>query len=488
MLEHNIISYLQAENFSERPAWRGMVLSDCNGDMTGRAFYAAAASFAARLYGMGIWNRPVAVKAEHRLETLILYLGVLLSGNYYIPLAEDMAVGQVQEILEKTGADGVYTYADISRTEKMPEPGVMERLREKRRMLPENAALYIIFTSGSTGKPKGIVKSHKSMVAFLESFCREFSFSENDVIANQTPFCFDASAKDFYLMLKYRMDFHIIDAGMFFRPMELVRYLNQKRVTVLQWVPSALSILSQLKAFEKEKPDYLKKVFFVGETFQVGQLRYWMEYLPDTVFVNLYGASEMAGVCAFFRIPDNWEGDSIPIGKALLGQKIYLVSEGKEITKPGEIGEICLESEALADGYFSLEQDTKEKFVSSLTDEIAGKRYYHTGDLAKYDDTGNLYFVSRRDFQIKHMGHRIELGEIEKTAEGLDGVDKVGVVYKCGKICLYYQGDAGRQALQKHLKEKLPSYKMPNKIYCLEKLPLNRNGKLDRAALGRIPL
>ena len=138
MLEHNIISYLQAENFSERPAWRGMVLSDCNGEMTGRAFYTAAASFAVRLYVRGIWNRPVAVKAEHRLETLILYLGVLLSGNYYIPLAEDMAVGQVQEILEKTGADGVYTYADISRIEKMPEPGVMERLREKRRMLPEN--------------------------------------------------------------------------------------------------------------------------------------------------------------------------------------------------------------------------------------------------------------------------------------------------------------------------------------------------------------
>lgn len=289
-MKKNIISFLQLEysfvrNVSDASS---MVLSDSSHEISAEKFYYTAVSFAEKLYNKGIWNQPIVIRAEHRLETLILYLAVLLSGNYYVPLPEDLPEEKVQKILGQLHTRYVYTCEDIRYTDKSPAQDLLEGLEEVRKGLPEDAILYVIFTSGSTGEPKGIVKSHRSMIAFLESYQKVFAFSEKDVLANQTPFCFDASAKDFYLMLQHRMDFHIIDGAMFFRPLEILHLLNERKVTVIQWVPSALSMLSQLKTFDKEVPLYLRKVFFVGESFPAKQLKYWQNYLPDTEFVNLY--------------------------------------------------------------------------------------------------------------------------------------------------------------------------------------------------------
>lgn len=483
-MKSNIISYLHLEQGFTRGSPSGPVtLSDRYREISGQEFYAAAVSFAGRLYRQWIWNRPVVVRAEHRLETLVLFLGALLSGNYYVPLPEDLPGEKEGKILGQLQAGRVYGCGDVRFTDEPPPRDLLEGLGEARRRLPEDAVLYVVFTSGSTGEPKGIVKSHKSMAAFLESYHEAFTFSEGDVVANQTPFCFDASARDFYLMLRYRMDFHIVDGAMFFRPLELVRFLNERRVTLLQWVPSALCMLSRLKAFDREVPGYLRQVFFVGEAFPAGQLAYWQGHLPNTVFVNLYGASEMAGVCCYFTVPACWKGEAVPVGKPLPGQKVYLAGEKEVITESGMEGELCVESATLAEGYLGKDMETADVFVSTLAEGLPAGRYYRTGDIAKYDGEGNLCFVSRKDFQIKHMGHRIEPGEIENAAESVDGVDRAGVVCRDGRICLYYQGAVERRELQALLKERLQPYMLPHKITAVESLPLNRSGKTDYAAL-----
>lgn len=474
-MDKNIISYLHLEeDFARRGKNEGsIVLSDRYREISGSDFYAAAASFAERLYEKGIWNRPVIIRADHRLETPAMFLGAVLSGNYYVPLPDDLPEGKVQEIMGKLNAGEVYTYDAVRFARKPPAQDLLNGLREAREHLPDDASLYVVYTSGSTGEPKGIVKSHRSMIAFLDSYSRAFGFSEEDVLACQTPFCFDASAKDFYLMLQYRMDFHLINREMFFRPSGLVELLDRRKVTLLQWVPSALSMLSQVKAFDRNIPCCLRKVFFVGETFPAGQLRYWKEHLPEAVFVNLYGASEMAGVCCFYVVPDSWDGEVVPLGKPLPGQEVFLLQKGEVVREPGVAGEICVRSDTLADGYLDAPEESREKFGS----------YYRTGDLAEYDREGNLRFLSREDFQVKHMGHRIELGAIERTAECMEGVDRAGVVFSGGRICLYYQGNADKQRIKEFLEEKLQPYMVPRKIMCLDMLPLNRNGKTDRMAL-----
>ncbi len=474
----NIISYLRLEQdfFRIGQNLKYNVLSDCYHEISGSEFYAAAVFFAGKLYEKGIWNKPIVIRAEHRLETIVMFLGAVLSGNYYVPIPDDLPEEKVQEVMGRLQVEEIYTYDAIRYVKKPPAQDLLKGLREQRGRLPEDAILYIVFTSGSTGEPKGIVKSHRSMVSFLESYSMAFEFSGNDVLASQTPFYFDASAKDFYLMLQYRMDFHIIGKKMFFRPSELVGVLDRRKVTLVQWVPSALSMLSQVKAFDSNIPRYLRKVFFVGEAFTAGQLRYWKGHIPEAIFVNLYGASEMAGVCCYYVVPDSWDGETVPIGKPLPAQEVFLLREGELVTESGIAGEICVRSDTLAEGYLDAPEESRAKFAG----------YYHTGDLAEYDREGNLCFLSRKDFQIKHMGHRIELGAIQCVAECMEGVDRAVAIFTKGRLCLYYQGHAAKQEVKAYLEGKLQSYMVPRKITWLVSLPLNRHGKIDRIALQQL--
>ena len=211
------------------------------------------------------------------------------------------------------------------------------------------------------------------------------------------------------------------------------------------------------------------------------QLHRWMEALPQVEFVNLYGASEMAGICAFCRI-DGEEfaaTGEIPIGYPLSNSRIRLMDEAqREVREPGTKGEIWLCSEALADGYLGDEEKTKEKFVKK-----EDCLWYRTGDQAVYDEKGRLVFAGREDFQIKHMGHRIELEEIDKTTQTIPEITAACCVYAKNKLVLFYEGSLDKAELTRLLKEKLPDYMMPNRLEWLEQMPVNAHGKKDRKFL-----
>ena len=110
---------------------------------------------------------------------------------------------------------------------------------------------------------------------------------------------------------------------------------------------------------------------------------------------------------------------------------------------------------------------------------------YRTGDIASRNERGELVFVSRKDYQIKHMGHRIELGEIEANVNALDGIKTCACVYSKTdeKIVLYYVGEKDKAELVKELRDKLPRYMIPNELENLENMLFTPNGKIDRKAL-----
>ena len=136
-------------------------------------------------------------------------------------------------------------------------------------------------------------------------------------------------------------------------------------------------------------------------------------------------------------------------------------------------------------GYYNNPEKTSEAFVQNPLNPHYPELIYRTGDLGRYNQRGELVFVSRRDAQIKHMGHRIELGEIEAAAAATEGVGQCCCVYdNIGKrIALYYVGTAAPKDVAKALRERLPRYMLPTLCEVLDAMPRTPNGKLDRKGL-----
>lgn len=487
----NIIEYLGYDNIPERYLDKELII-DRGERVTTEEFLKVAAGIATEIVGRGIFNSPIAVIAEQSFQTLAFYMGILLSGNYYVTLSPELMKNRKSQILKKSGTQlicGVnepfektdnLMFEEIKKSDDLAKD--LYDLKKVRDNLPDNPILYEVFTSGSTGNPKGIIKTHEGMIAFLEQYISEFSLKTEDVLANQTPFYFDASAKDIYLNWKLKCTMHILDKKMFIMPIPLVEYLNDNKVNIIQWVPSALCILSKLKVFRTIKPKYLEKIFFVGEVFPIQQLKMWMEALPDTQFINLYGSSEICGVCTYYVVPhDLDECSDIPMGKPFGNVELCIIKNGERVTGADIVGEIWIKSATLSEGYVGLEDRNESAFIENETG-----RWYVSGDLAKYDENGLIHFVSRKDFQIKHMGHRIELGEIEQIALGIQGVREAACIYVKEKIVLYYAGVKEKAELLKEMKQKTVSYMIPNKVQMLDELPLNANGKIDRQKLKEI--
>ena len=309
------------------------------------------------------------------------------------------------------------------------------------------------------------------------------------MIGNQTPFFFDASGKDLYLMLKMGCSMEILPTKLFSFPTELMEYMNARKVSFISWVPTAISIVAQLNPFSMVKPEYLKRVFFVGEVMPMKYLNKWRKALPDIQYVNLYGQSELAGICCYFEVTGQWEDSAVlPMGKPLCNSKLYLLDGEQVVKEPGRIGEMYIVSDALALEYFHDPEKTAACFLTKDFGE-GPVRCFKTGDMAQYDEKGNLVFAARSDFQIKHMGHRVELGEIEAIATTLDEIKMCCCLYRAEKQWIYLFAELTDgcaltgQEIRSLLRDKLSDYMLPRKVIILEKMPLSPNGKMDRQTL-----
>jgi amino acid adenylation domain-containing protein len=359
-----------------------------------------------------------------------------------------------------------------------------EKLAVIQREQIDTDPLYIICTSGSTGVPKGVVISHRAAIDFTEEASEVMEFSEKEIFANQAPFYFDASVPDLYCTIRNGATLHVIPAAWFAFPIQVLEYMKEHEVNAIFWVPSALIVTANLRALREVEVSSLKKVMFCGEVMPVKQYNMWKKALPDAMYVNYYGPSETTYASTYYVIDREFKNEeTLPIGKPAINTGILILNDEEKQCETGEVGELCIRGSGVALGYYNNPEKTKEAFVQNPLSPFYHDIMYRTGDLVKLNERGEIEYVGRKDFQIKHMGYRIELGEIEAAALNCDGIRRVCCVYTGTKIVMFYEGDKTEDELKEYVAGKVPEYMVPGKLVHLETMPLNANGKIDRVFL-----
>lgn len=449
-------------------------------------------------------KRPVAVYMEKSADMLVAYLGIAYSGNFYSPIATDMPGPRIEKIIGTLRPAMVVSTKALAqnvgrgRTLDFEGPVLLfdgisgpadEALVHRcvERTLDQDI-LYVLFTSGSTGNPKGVAIRHQSVVDYIDWVTGTFAITAEDSFGNQAPFYFDNSILDIYSAVKTGASLYIIPSDLFSQPVKLLEYLREKRMTTIFWVPSALIMVSALKAFRNvDVSQTLKRVLFCGEVMPNKQLNIWRHYLPDAVYANLYGPTEITDACTFYIADREFDDDEpLPIGKPMRNTEILVLDEqDRLVTEPEQVGELCVRGTGLAVGYYNNPEKTAAAFVQNPLQTAYEEKIYRTGDLVKYNERGELIYLSRKDFQIKHLGHRIELGEIETAVSSLEEIAMCCCLYddKHSKIVLFLEQEMSRSEINQRLRNLIPDYMLPGKVICVDKLPLNANGKIDRVKL-----
>ncbi|MCR4924851.1 MAG: amino acid adenylation domain-containing protein [Clostridiales bacterium] len=447
-------------------------------------------------------NKPIAVLMEKGCDTLATFFGIVYSGCCYVLMNPALPLDRLKKIKEILQAECVITdsehfelakeiFEDNTNAVHLSNELMDSEIDDSalsliRQNMIDTDALYINFTSGSTGVPKGVIINHRSVIDFISIFTKTFDITENDVIANQAPFDFDVSVKDIYSAISTGAQLVLVPKNLFSEPTQLLDYLCDNNITVMIWAVSALCLITTFHALDYKTPKTVKKILFSGEVMPAKHLSQWLEKLPDTTFVNLYGPTEITCNCTYHIVDRNAENAVLPIGKAFDNERVLLLDENnKQITQKGQTGEICVSGTCLSFGYFNSPEQTAKAFVQNPLNPYYPEIIYRTGDLGYYDENGNIFFSGRKDFQIKHMGHRIELEEIEKAIHDIDGIARCCCIFDENKSKLYgfYIGDYEKRELYQILKEKLPEFMIPGALRKVENLPLTKNGKIDRKAL-----
>lgn len=454
-----------------------------------------------------IHNKPIAVLLPKNVYSLIIFHSITYSGNIYVPIDINQPVNRIHKILQTLNIECIISDSktvnllddkyknmviDINEIEKFDTDDVLLNNIMAKQISTD--PLYIIFTSGSTGEPKGVVINHQAVIDYIEWIQNTYNFSSNDIIANQVPFYFDVSVTDIYMTLKMGCKLYIIPERYFAFAGKLLQELSDKKVTIIFWVPSALISIANSGLLENFTYKGLNKILFAGEVMPNKQLNIWRKYLPEPLYSNLYGPTEITVIALYYIVDREFADDEVlPMGKPCRNMDIFLLSDENKLIEKENVnikGEIYIRGMGLSSGYYNNIDKTNNAFVQNPLNSSYPEYVYKTGDLAYYNEYGELVYSCRKDFQIKHNGYRIELGEIESAASSLDDIYSACCLYDENnkKIWLFYSAlsHIEEDTIKRLLLKYIPRYELPNYYYFIKEMPLTANGKIDRQSLKTI--
>ncbi|PKM50199.1 MAG: hypothetical protein CVV02_12595 [Firmicutes bacterium HGW-Firmicutes-7] len=447
----------------------------------------------------------VALLFEHGTDMIKGILGVLKAGKVYVALDPEYPHKRLNYILEDSGSCILLTnnakleLAIALKNESKNEIHIVNIDRLALNLSEKNPcceielgqAAYIMYTSGSTGNPKGVVQSHQNISNFTGAFSNEMNINPSDRIALFTSYSHTVSVIDIFSCLICGAAIYPYNIKSEGSMEKLSEWLTEEGITIFHSVPTVFRYLMDAIPDDMEF-DQITLIILGGESVYKKDIeRYKEHFSKDSIFVNLFGSSEvLIGTSYVVDQETDLSGDTVPLGYAVEGVKIYLLNEKEEEVGIYGIGEIVYKSEYLAIGYWNMEEKTNEMFVK---DFITGEgRVFKSGDLGRLLPDGSIEYIGRKDFQIKINGNRVEPDEIEAIISGMVGIRNcvVTVIKKeedQNYLAAYYVVKDKMELevgyIKQMLQNKLPDYMVPTYFIPLKELPLTPNGKIDRCRL-----
>lgn len=397
--------------------------------------------YAAFLRTIGVTvETPVGIHMERSFEMMISIYAVLKAGGAYVPLDPDYPEERLSFIAEDMGLTIILNNMETV-SKKLTENRMIlsaGELEEKSKSFPtenlsqenmQNHAAYVIFTSGSTGKPKGAVIEHKSVLNRLYWMQDYLGLKLGEKVLQKTPISFDVSVWELFWPLMYGATLVIAIPGGHKEPAYLVDCITKNQISTVHFVPSMLQAF--LMYHDVSRCTSLERVVCSGEALEKHHAERFFEKLPESRLYNLYGPTEATVDVTYYECKKGKIPDQIPIGKAVSNCELYILDEDKKPVTIGEEGELYIGGICLCRGYHNRPELNEERFVENTVEGASSSRMYKTGDLAKFNEDGEILYLGRSDFQVKLRGLRIELGEIENVIRKNRNVhDAVVTVHK----------------------------------------------------------
>lgn len=426
----------------------------------------------------------VAVCMKKRITLLPLIMAIWKLGAVYVPIDPEFPSLYKKNILINVQA--VLVVNDTEHKDwigdKSKQVWVIEEpndLIDEAEMQESNShsedVAYIIHTSGSTGMPKGVMIKHHSIINLLQYLARELKVGEDDVFSSLSPICFDMSISEMFLPLYLGASVSLADVDLVKNSERLNEFIKKREITVMHGTPTTYEVM--YTKYEHILSN-MRVAICAGEPFgndlvkKAGQI--------SKRFVNLYGPAETTVFSTRYAFTN--ENEPISIGKPIDNTKVIILNNMGQIMPPWTVGEIHIGGDGLLVGYSGNETDK-----GILAESYLGiARWYKTGDIAYYNEEGNIYLIGRSDEQLKIRGHRIELNEIEYHIKQYPSItdSAVSFEYKPNSVTsinafIVTMESIDFKSLKKYLMMYLPEYAIPQRFYVIDAIPLNRSNKID---------
>ncbi|GGK49705.1 hypothetical protein GCM10011591_21490 [Nocardia camponoti] len=464
-----------------------------DGDSLTYAQFAARVNQLARhLISIGVGPESrVALDMRRSLDLLVGIYAINAAGGAYVPLDPDHPADRTAYVLETARPVAVLTTSAAATVEHVAPVITVDTLdlsgysaapiTDAERVAPLRAdnTAYVIFTSGSTGRPKGVAVSHAAAVNQIRWIASEYRINADDVVLWKTPATFDVSVWELFAPLASGGRLVIADADGHRDPLYLAEVIAREGVTITSFVPSMLAVFAT--TVDASALTSLRALLIAGEALTAPTVTA-IRRTSGAELHNLYGPTEATVHATSAPVAASVSG-AVPIGRPVFNTQTFVLDARLRPVPAGVVGELYLAGSQLARGYLDRPDLTADRFVANPF--APGERMYRTGDLVRWTRAGELEYIGRSDFQVKVRGLRIELGEIEAALTEHDDVAQAVVVVRDDRIVAYLvpSGPVAVPDVRASVADRLPSYMVPSAFVVLDAIPVNANGKLDRAAL-----